>query len=99
GSVRLHQREGGVVTDVLASVVDGRRREGREVVADLNPARPDEHVAEVSLVDAELAAEAIEAAARAFPGWQDTPAPARGDVLRRAGDLLEARADAVGRDL
>ena len=51
------------MSEVLASIVDGRRSEGREVVADLNPARPVEHVAAVSLADTELAAEAIEAAA------------------------------------
>ena len=83
----------------LASIVAGRRREGGETVADLNPARPDEQVARVSLAGPELAAEAVEAAARAFPAWRDTPAPARGEILRRAADLLEARADDVGRDL
>ena len=31
------------------------------------------------------------AAARAFPGWAATPAPARGKVLLRAAGLLEAR--------
>jgi aldehyde dehydrogenase (NAD+) len=33
---------------------------------------------------------AVRAAARAFPGWRRTPAPARGDLLRRLGDLLQA---------
>jgi acyl-CoA reductase-like NAD-dependent aldehyde dehydrogenase len=83
----------------LTSLVGGRRREGDEVVADINPAAPDERVATVSLATPDLAAEAIEAAAAAFAPWRDTPPPARGDVLRRAADLVDERADAIGRDL
>jgi aldehyde dehydrogenase (NAD+) len=36
-------------------------------------------------------ARAVDAAARGFERWRRTPAPARGDVLRRVGDLLSAR--------
>jgi aldehyde dehydrogenase (NAD+) len=83
----------------LASLVGGRRLEGDEVVPDVNPALPDEHVATVALAGPEIAAEAVEAAANAFAGWRDTPPPARGDVLRRAADLVDERAEAIGRDL
>jgi acyl-CoA reductase-like NAD-dependent aldehyde dehydrogenase len=38
-------------------------------------------------------ADSDSAAAAAQPAWGATPAPARADVLRRAADLLEARAD------
>ena len=34
---------------------------------------------------------AVASARRGFQLWRDTPAPARGDVLRRVGDLLTAR--------
>jgi acyl-CoA reductase-like NAD-dependent aldehyde dehydrogenase len=84
---------------VLTSLVGGRRRDGDEVVADINPAAPEEHVATVSLAGPELAAEAVEAAAAAFASWRDTPPPARGEVLRHAADLVDERADAIGRDL
>ena len=83
----------------LASLVAGRRREGDEVVPDINPAAPDEHVATVSLAGTDVAADAVEAAARAFAGWRDTPPPERGEVLRRAADLVSERAEAIGRDL
>jgi acyl-CoA reductase-like NAD-dependent aldehyde dehydrogenase len=83
----------------LASVVGGRRRESDEVVADLNPAAPDEHVATVLHAGPEIAADAVEAAAEALAPWRETPPPARGDVLRRAADLVEERAAAIGRDL
>ncbi|HEX8276378.1 MAG TPA: aldehyde dehydrogenase family protein [Longimicrobiaceae bacterium] len=40
---------------------------------------------------------AVEAARKGFEEWRLTPAPARGDVLRRVGDLLSARKDEVAR--
>jgi aldehyde dehydrogenase (NAD+) len=83
----------------LASIVGGRRREGDELAADINPAAPDEQVATVALAGPEIAGEAVEAAAAAFAAWRDTPPPARGDVLRRAADLVDARAEGIGRDL
>jgi aldehyde dehydrogenase (NAD+) len=56
-------------------------------------------VADVQQADAGVAAAAVAAADAAFAGWRNTPAPARGDILRKAADLLEARAADVGRDL
>jgi acyl-CoA reductase-like NAD-dependent aldehyde dehydrogenase len=86
-------------TAALTSLVGGRARQGDEVVADINPATPREKVATVSLATPELAAEAVEAAAAAWTGWRETPPPARGEVLRRAADLLDERAGTIGRDL
>jgi acyl-CoA reductase-like NAD-dependent aldehyde dehydrogenase len=46
---------------------------------------------------------AVASARRGFEGWRRMPAPARGDVLRRVGDLLAARkekiADAMTREM
>ncbi len=46
---------------------------------------------------------AVRSARRGFEVWRRTPAPARGDVLRRVGDLLVARkekiADAMTREM
>lgn len=83
----------------LTSYVAGEWRAGAETIEDRNPARPSEVVAEVRAADAALAEDAAAAAAEAFAGWRDTPPPARGEVLRRAADLLETRAADVGRDL
>jgi aldehyde dehydrogenase (NAD+) len=85
--------------NTLRSFVDGTWRDGARTTRDLNPAHPSEPVADVLQADAGLAAQAVDAAATAFPGWRATPAPARGDILRKAADLLEARAADVGRDL
>jgi alpha-ketoglutaric semialdehyde dehydrogenase len=87
------------VPEQLRSYVGGEWRDGATTLEDLNPARPSEVVAEVQAADATLAEEALAAARDAYPAWRALPAPARGEVLRRAADLLEARACDVGRDL
>src|SRR5215203_6193400 len=38
---------------------------------------------------------AVNSAQRGFAKWKRTPAPARGDVLRRVGDLLTARKEDI----
>jgi aldehyde dehydrogenase (NAD+) len=83
----------------LRSFVGGTWRDGGRVNRDVNPARPSEAVAEVMQADASIASDAVAAAQAAFAGWRATPAPARGEILRKAADLLEARAPDVGRDL
>ncbi len=40
---------------------------------------------------------AVESALRGFEIWSRTPAPVRGDVLRRAGDLLTRRKEELAR--
>ncbi len=40
---------------------------------------------------------AVEAAARAFPGWGSMPPPRRGRMLRRAADLLRERREPIAR--
>ncbi len=88
-----------VTTAEVESYVGGRWRAGPSRFADLNPAHPDQILAEARMADASLATEAVEDARRAFPAWHKTAAPVRGAILRKAADLLEQRADAVGRDM
>jgi aldehyde dehydrogenase (NAD+) len=85
----------------LRSFVAGDWQDGASAkpTADVNPARPAETVADVRQADVALANRAVQAAQAAFAGWRATPAPARGEILRRAADLLEQRANEVGRDL
>src|SRR5688500_936872 len=40
---------------------------------------------------------AVASAQRGFEQWRRTPAPLRGDVIRRAGDLLSARKEEIAR--
>jgi aldehyde dehydrogenase (NAD+) len=69
---------------------------GRE---DRDPYRPDEIVAYVSPATPEHLVAAASAARAALPAWSATPAPARGEILFRAADLLFERAEPIGRDL
>ncbi|SHK13358.1 succinate-semialdehyde dehydrogenase / glutarate-semialdehyde dehydrogenase [Roseomonas rosea] len=60
----------------------------------LNPATG-ETLGEVPhATDADLA-EALDAAARAFPAWRDTAPPARGRIIRAAATLLRERRTAI----
>jgi aldehyde dehydrogenase (NAD+) len=56
-----------------------------------NPADTREFVAEYPLSDKEDAAAAIAAARAAFPAWAATTPPARGRILSKTSQLLEAR--------
>src|ERR1700687_1500053 len=87
------------MTVELSSYVGGKWQVGGRPSQDRNPARPSEVVGDVRQADAALAAQAVEAAAAAFPAWRSLPPPARGDILRKAADLLEQRAPDICRDL
>src|SRR5690606_9919249 len=64
-----------------------------------NPADTTDLVGRFPASDAADVDAAVAAATAAQPAWADVPAPKRGDVLFRAAALLEARADAVARDM
>lgn len=83
----------------VRSFIDGGWRDGGQAKDDINPSRPSESVATVYSADAATATDAVAAARAAAERWRRTPAPARGDILRRAADLLEQRSDDIGRDL
>jgi alpha-ketoglutaric semialdehyde dehydrogenase len=82
----------------VSSYVGGQWVGGEMTSLDRNPARPQEIIAEVHLSNDQIAREAIESAHAAYPGWRDTPGPARGEILRRAADLLEDRTQQIGED-
>jgi alpha-ketoglutaric semialdehyde dehydrogenase len=82
----------------LSSVVAGQARAGSQRARDVNPAAPSEILAETLLADAAIAADAVEAARSAFRSWCSASPSDRGDVLRRAGDLLERDAGEIGRE-
>lgn len=53
-------------------------------------------VGTIGYADATTAHAAADAAERAFPDWASTPARTRGDILRRAADLITERAEQIG---
>src|SRR5215218_3169169 len=56
-----------------------------------NPADTTDLIGHFPLSTAADVDRAVASARRGFEGWRRTPAPARGDVLRRVGDLLTKR--------
>jgi acyl-CoA reductase-like NAD-dependent aldehyde dehydrogenase len=70
-----------------------------EFLPDINPADKEDIIGEFPSSDADDARRAVEAAVEAQAAWAALPAPARGEFLRRAADVLEARADRVAFDL
>ncbi|MBX3133466.1 MAG: aldehyde dehydrogenase family protein [Gemmatimonadaceae bacterium] len=57
----------------------------------VNPADTTDVIGKFPLSAANDVAAAVASAQRGFELWKRTPAPARGDVLRRVGDILTAR--------
>ncbi|MCB9530944.1 MAG: bifunctional proline dehydrogenase/L-glutamate gamma-semialdehyde dehydrogenase, partial [Myxococcales bacterium] len=58
-----------------------------------NPARRSERIVTTAAATREHADQAIRAGYEAFPSWRDRPARERTAVIRRAGELIEARRD------
>ena len=71
-------------------------RQGREIEI-RNPADQDEIVGKGCLASARDAEAALTAASEALPAWSRMPAPKRGEIVERAGDLLRAEQDEVAR--
>jgi acyl-CoA reductase-like NAD-dependent aldehyde dehydrogenase len=63
----------------------------------LNPADTRDCVGEFPLSSAEDVALAVEAAAEAYRSWRLVPAPQRGEIVRRAGQLLRERKEELAR--
>jgi aldehyde dehydrogenase (NAD+) len=66
-------------------------------VEDRNPARTAELLANAAASTTDDVRHAIDAAERAFPAWRTTPAPQRGDIVRKAADLMEQRREQLAR--
>src|SRR5262245_13620467 len=64
-----------------------------------NPATRDDLIGLFPDSGAEDVADAVASAKRGFALWARTPAPARGDVLRRVGDLLSERKTVIAAEM
>ncbi|MCP5395191.1 MAG: aldehyde dehydrogenase family protein [Sphingomonadaceae bacterium] len=76
--------------------IDGQWRAGEVPFETWNPSDIDEKVGTYSRASASDVEEAMAAARRAQPGWRAFNMQARADLLRKAGDLLIARAKEIG---
>ncbi|MBK8189583.1 MAG: aldehyde dehydrogenase family protein [Vampirovibrionales bacterium] len=89
----------------FGNIIGGRwipARSGR-TFENRNPARPDDLIGRFPESDETDAHAAIEAAKAAFDAWRLTPAPRRGEILFRTGEILithkEAMAQAMTREM
>lgn len=64
-----------------------------------NPANWDEVVGTFPLSSKEDVDQAVKAARKAFESWRLVPAPKRGDILRKVGDLMTARKEEIARQM
>ncbi|MFD1707403.1 aldehyde dehydrogenase family protein [Siminovitchia sediminis] len=62
-----------------------------------NPAKPNESIGFTAVSTVADAERAIEAAKKAAPGWKAMSSVNRGELLRKAADLLEERADDIAK--
>ncbi len=104
--VRLRDRGGelSIATRIehpptYGSFIGGEWIESERTFDSVNPARPSEVVGRFALATPGDVAAAYRAAADAAPGWRRTSAAKRGDILYRAANLLEPRADELGAEL
>src|SRR5262245_5541703 len=83
------------------SYIDGKwvHAKSNRLVRNINPADPDDVIAEFPAATAEDVERAIAAAQSAFRSWKKTPGPERGRVLWRAADIARQRADEIARTL
>src|ERR1700682_1014060 len=79
--------------------INGEWVEGAKTFENRNPANTDEIVGLFSKGTAQDVADAASAAAAAFPAWSAMPAPARGNLLFKAADILDRKFDQLGADM
>src|SRR5437763_8294721 len=68
---------------------------GGEYFENRNPADVSDTIGRFPLSGVADVERAVESARRGFEEWRKTPAPARGDIMRRAGDLMVKRKDEI----
>jgi alpha-ketoglutaric semialdehyde dehydrogenase len=71
--------------------------QGGETFHSYNPVNTSEIVGTFALSGPADVKAAIDAAEKALPAWRRTPAPARAEMLAKAGHLLEARKEEIAR--
>jgi alpha-ketoglutaric semialdehyde dehydrogenase len=79
--------------------IDGEWRDadGGRTFENRNPADANDVIGTFPRSDARDLDRAVASARRGFEQWRRTPAPLRGDVLRRVGDLLTQRKEEISR--
>ncbi|MFS8852778.1 L-glutamate gamma-semialdehyde dehydrogenase [Synechococcus sp. R5-16] len=71
--------------------IAGEYRPTRQAMLSLNPADPEQVVAEIGLTEPEQVEQALAAAQASFPSWRRTPVAVRAGILRRVAEQIEAQ--------
>ena len=87
------------MTEKYQNFIDGKWVEAStgETFENRNPADRDDLVGIFPRSGPEDVERAVQAARAAFPAWKKTPAPRRGQIVRRAGELLAGRKEEIAR--
>jgi acyl-CoA reductase-like NAD-dependent aldehyde dehydrogenase len=79
--------------------INGEWVGGGKTFENRNPANTDEIVGLFSKGTAQDVADAAAAAGAAFPAWSAMPAPARGNLLYKAADIMDKKFDQLGAEM
>ncbi len=86
-------------TPIFNNYINGEWVSSPQTFEDRNPANTDEIVGLFAKASAADMLAATNAAAAAFPGWANMPAPARGNILYKTADILEKKFDQLGAEM
>src|SRR5436190_7530169 len=84
---------------IFKNYINGEWVGGEKMFENRNPANTDEVVGLFPKGTARDVADAAAAAAAAFPAWAAMPAPARGNLLFKAADILDRKFDQLGAEM
>ncbi|MCB0831832.1 MAG: aldehyde dehydrogenase family protein [Bacteroidetes bacterium] len=89
------------MADKFQNFINGQWKDakGGQTFENRNPANWDDLVGTFPKSTAEDVNEAVAAAKAAYEGWRLTPAPKRGDIMRKVGDLMVARKEEIAREM
>jgi RHH-type transcriptional regulator, proline utilization regulon repressor / proline dehydrogenase / delta 1-pyrroline-5-carboxylate dehydrogenase len=85
------QKVQGQLGKTYLPIINGQPVETERFIESLNPANSSQVVGKIGLANVEQAETAIQSAKAAFAGWKKRSAKERGDILRKAADLMEAQ--------
>src|SRR5690242_13485505 len=83
----------------FGNYINGQWKANGSTFENRNPANADEIIGLFAKGSAADINAAVEAAAAAFPAWSSMPAPARGNILYKAADILERKFDQLGAEM
>lgn len=86
---------------VYNNYIGGRwvKAKSGETFPSVSPANVNEVVGHFASSGPEDVKAAVDAAAKALPGWKHTPAPARADIILKAAHILETRKEEIARTM